>query len=806
VKTDYPTRQDTGHGKHAVTSRSTATGVGGTRAAVNRLANNGRWRARYRRSGWRRFVPSWQVVGLAFAGLLLLGVAGFTLAYAITDIPEANALVKAQTSIVYYSDGRTELGRFSAQNRISVDLAKVPVHVQQAVIAAEDRSFYENNGVSPTGIVRAFIANMRGTDTQGGSTITQQYVKNYYLSQERTLKRKLREFFVSIKIDGQLEKETILQDYLNTIYLGRRSYGIETASQAYFRKSVDQLTLEEGAAIAALIRAPNLYDPRKGPEALERLEGRFRYVLNAMAEEGWIEPTQAETAALPAFAEYNPTNQYEGPRGYLLQMARAELEANNVSEALIDTGGLRVVTTFDLRLQEAAEKAVAEEFPESEAEGVHAGLTAVVPGTGEIVAIYGGPDAVSQPINNATAKIAAGSTIKPFTLSAALEKGISIRSRFAGDSPYVLKDQDKTEIQNEFNESYGDKVDLIQATADSINTAYVDLTVKLGPDAVREAIVKAGIPDSVPGLDAVPTITLGTANISAVHMANGYATFAAKGTRAKAHVVKQATDGAGRVLYENNGSPEKVFSDDISADVTYAMTQVVENGTGTTVQRLRRPAAGKTGTAAETDPQNPDDSMTISGWFAGFTPQLATAVNYFREDPTHPLGRADLDGVGNEPRNRFFGAGYPARTWTTFMRYALEDQPVAKFPKPAFIGDDLNPKPTPTPTPTPTQTPPPPRVVREPTVAPPPRPAPAGAAVPSTQGMNAGQARAMLRAAGFEVDVQRTEVPIRALDGRVLAQDPPGGALEQGQTVTIVVGQFKGRGGQPEQQFGGQGN
>jgi membrane peptidoglycan carboxypeptidase len=746
-----------------------------------------RWKARYRRHGWRRYVPSWRLVALGFASFLLLGVAAFTLAYLVTDIPQANALVKAQTSIAYYSDGKTELGRFSAQNRISVDLSKVPVHVQQAVLAAEDRSFYENNGVSPTGIARAFIANMRGTNTQGGSTITQQYVKNYYLSQERTLQRKFREFFVSIKIDGQLDKDTILQDYLNTIYFGRRSYGIETAAQAYFGKSVDQLSLEEGAAIASLIRAPNLYDPRKGPEAQERLEGRFRYVLKAMAEEGWIDASAAETAQLPAFAEYNPTNQNEGPRGYLVQMTRAELEANNISEAQIDTGGLRIVTTFDPRLQEAAEKAVAEEFPENEADGVHAGLAAIVPGTGEVVAAYGGPDAVGQPINNATAKIAAGSTIKPFTLSAALEKGISIKSRFAGDSPYVLKD--KTEIQNEFNESYGDKVDLIQATAQSINTAFVDLTVELGPDAVRAAIVKAGIPDSVPGLDAVPTITLGTANISAVHMANGYATFAAKGTRAKAHVVKNAVDSAGNVLYENNGSPEKVFGDDVSSDVTYAMTQVVENGTGTGVQKLRRPVAGKTGTAAETDPKNPDDSMTISGWFAGFTPQLAAAVNYFREDPDHPLGRADLDGVGSEPKNRFFGANYPARTWTTFMRYALKGQAVESFPKPAFVGDDLNPAPSPTPTP------PPPSQTKEP-VAPAPTAKHDAVEIPNTEGMDVRQARAILRFAGFDVNVQQQEVPNRELDGTVLAQDPPGGTLEQGKTVTLVVGQFKSRQGQ----------
>jgi len=267
-------------------------------------------------------------------------------------------------------------------------------------------------------------------------------------------------------------------------------------------------------------------------------------------------------------------------------------------------------------------------------------------------------------------------------------------------------------------------------------------------------------------------------------MANGYATFAAQGTRAKAHVVKQAVDGAGNVVYQNNGSPEKVIADEVSADVTYAMQQVMtKGGTASAAgSKLDRPGAGKTGTAAEDDPQNPADSMTISGWFAGFTPQLSAAVDYFREDPTHPLGRADLDGVGSEARNRFFGANYPARTWTTFMRYALEGQEVLKFPKPSYVGEEVNPKPTETPTP------PPPTQTQTPT--PEKKPQPQAIPVPNLVGQDAGVARAALRALGFDVNVQQQDVTDRGQDGQVLSQDPSGGTLEQGKTVTLVVGRF----------------
>ena len=222
--------------------------------------------------GFRRWVPSFRQL-LALVGVgFLCGVALISVAYAATDIPPPKALISAQTTIVYYDNGKTEIGRFGEQNRIIIGLDKVPDHVQKAVLAAEDRSFYENRGISPTGIARAFWNNLRGGSTQGGSTITQQYAKNAYLSQERT-------------------KDEILADYLNTIYFGRGAYGIETAAQTYFGKPAQELTVEEGAVLASVVRSPANYDPE---EDAERLQGRFDYVLDGMVSKGWLEPGERD--------------------------------------------------------------------------------------------------------------------------------------------------------------------------------------------------------------------------------------------------------------------------------------------------------------------------------------------------------------------------------------------------------------------------------------------------------------------------------------------------------------------------------
>ena len=631
-------------------------------------------------TGVRRYVPSFkQFLALTGLGFLCM-VALVGVAYARTPIPTPNQLASAQTTVVYYADGKNEIGRFGEQNRLNVTIDKVPEHVQRAVLAAEDRSFYENRGISPTGIARAFWNNMKGESTQGGSTITQQYAKNVYLTQERTYTRKAKEFFIAVKLARRDDKDRILEDYLNVIYFGRGAYGIQTAAETYFNKDVSDLSVAEGAVLAAVIRSPARYDPADDPEALE---GRFNYVLNGMVTKGWLDEAERAQQKVPEVAAKDKVNTARGTDYYLLDAVRRELKVNGFTDQDIDLGGLKVVTTFERKAQRSAVRAVRRERPKEKAKGVHIGLSAVRPGTGEVIAMYGGDKAGGN--NEVTqARVQPGSAFKPFALTAALEDDISLKSRFHGNSP--LKVPGSKPVNNEFDQDYGSSVDLIQATADSINTAYVDLTMELGAQKVLDAAVAAGIPEKTPGLLANARIPLGTNSARNIDMANAYATFAAQGQAAQWHTVKEVKGSNGGSRFKAKVDKTRVFDEDVMADVSYALQQVVTNGTGGEARALDRPVAGKTGTAEDR-----------SAWFIGFTPQLAAAVDFYKGD-----GTKSLDGVAG--MSTFFGGAYPARVWTAFMQGALRGEEVLDFPERADVGETLNPKPTKTPKPSPTTT------------------------------------------------------------------------------------------------------
>jgi membrane peptidoglycan carboxypeptidase len=289
-------------------------------------------------------VPSWKLV----TGLVLTGAAFavglFAVGYATTTIPDPNELVAAQTTTVYYSDGKTVMGEFAAQNRTLVTSEQIPEHVKQAVIAAEDRSFYENRGVSPSGIARAFWNNLLGNSTQGGSTITQQYVKNYFLSPDQTYTRKIKEAFIALKIDQEKSKDQILTDYLNTIYFGRNSYGIAAASEASFGQPVSDLTVEAAAPLAGIIPSPGNWDPAKNPEKAQQ---RFDYVLDGMVQLGYLDQATREQMTLPETIEYKPTDTFAGTTGYLLDSVREEILAStDLTQDDIDRGRVNLLVGF----------------------------------------------------------------------------------------------------------------------------------------------------------------------------------------------------------------------------------------------------------------------------------------------------------------------------------------------------------------------------------------------------------------------------------------------------------------------------
>ena len=477
------------------------------------------------RKGWRRFF-SWKPILLTLLGLFLIGAAAFGVAYASTNVPQPNDLANAQASIVYYSDGKSEMARISEINRESVPLTQIPLHVQRALLAAEDRTFYQNSGVSPSGIARAVIVALKGGPTQGGSTITQQYVKNYFLTQDRTVSRKLKEFIISIKIDQQESKNKILENYLNTIYYGRGAYGIQTAARAYFGVDASKLTVAQGALLASVIRGPAFYDPALGASQKANATARVNYVLDGMVTEGWLSPAERAKTTFPkTLPRSKPTK--AGTVGYIVNEVRLELTNKlGLTATDIDRGGLRIVTTINRQAQAAAVKAVNEYMPsERDAPRLHVGLTAIKPGDGAIVAMYGGKDYSKVQFNDATqATMQGGSTFKVFGLLAALQKDISTKTTFDGHSPqYFPQFASPTDPRGKVpnfgggsGEQFG-RIDLRKATAHSVNTVFAQLNIKLADGgtkatALRDAAILAGLPKNTSGLSINMNNILGTAS------------------------------------------------------------------------------------------------------------------------------------------------------------------------------------------------------------------------------------------------------------------------------------------------------
>ena len=675
------------------------------------------------RSRWRR-VGRWALI-LGLIGVLF-GVVTFVVLYQSIDIPDPNEDFETQTSFVYYAGGKDELGQFATQNRESIPLDEMPDTVKDAVVAGENPTFWTDRGIDPKGIVRAAFNNARGGTTQGASTITQQYVKILYLTQEQSLKRKVKEAFISLKLQRDVSKEQILEGYLNTIYFGRGAYGIQAAAKAYFDVEAKDLDLKQSAVLASIVNDPNDLDPAQGKRAKRDLKERYAYVLDAMAEEGMITAEKAERAArrLPEFPEIEQESQYGGQRGHVLSMVRKELLRLGYSEEEIEGGGLRVTTTFTKKAMDAAVQGVMEGKPDGFGDKqLHIGVATVEPGTGAVRGIFGGQDFLDSQINWAVAGGQAGSTMKAAALVAAIEEGYSLEDTFEGNSPIELPDG--TEIENQGDADYGSSVSMVTAAENSINTAFIDMTLGMenGPEKIVDAANRMGIPpakarkkapgfpNTSPGFEPITGVALGNATVSPINMANAYATLANDGLAAEPYIVEKVVLPNGETDYQHKVSNERAIDEDISSDVSYALQQVVQSGSGTAALELDWPAAGKTGTATN------GLGEVSSAWFAGYTRQLSTAVMYVR-------------GKGNEELQgwlpSYFGGAYPAETWTAVMQRAMEGLPVEEFPEPANVDGDppeeghdpYTPPPSPTTQPPPTKTPSQEPTTQEPTQEP----------------------------------------------------------------------------------------
>ena len=671
-------------------------------------------------------IPRWKYllrrfgIGALAAGLAVgvIGFLGLFIRYQMLDVPPPSAFALQQASTIYYADGTTVMGRLGQADRQIVPFDTLPPYVPEAFVAAEDRSFYSNPGVDFVGTSRALIKTVVFGKKQGGSTISQQYVERYYKAKTTTdMTGKIDEALLALKINKEQDKDEILGNYMNTVYFGRGAYGIEAASRKYYGKPAAELTVSESALLAGILPAPSRWDPRLN---LDQATFRWNYVLDGLVELGDITQVERDAMVFPTTIEYANNDIFAGSQGYLLRSAIDEVTAaTGKTQEEIETEGLSIVTTIQPATQTAILASVAQ-MPTDAAPNLRVAAVTMDPTTGAITGMYGGADFLTIQRNAVTQDIAqAGSTFKPFALVAALESKISLDSTYNGANNKTVPGFDAP-VRNFLGENFGD-IDLVKATAYSVNTVYTQLNVEVGPDKTRDVAIRAGIPEGTAGLEANPSNVLGTASPHALDLAAAYSTYAAGGLKTSPFMVASVADAEGNVYYEHQSTQERVFEEDVMADATYAMQQVVnfKGGSGHFASELGRPIAGKTGTSNDNK----------SAWFVGFTPQQVGVVGMYQVGPN---GEAEaITPFGGF--EQITGGSMPVRIWTWMMGPILQDQPVVEFPARANVGKAntpspspspiITPSPSPSPSPSPTPTPTPlPTVVPLPTVAPLPLP------------------------------------------------------------------------------------
>ena len=594
-------------------------------------------------------------------------------AYLLVRVPLPPEVPLDQSTLIVDAHGARLASLDNGENRVNVHLDQVPQVVIDAVLAAEDKEFFDHSGIDPVSILRATWADLRGRQLQGGSTLTQQYVKNVYLTRERTLLRKLKEAVLAVKLERRYEKPEILERYLNTIYLGRGAYGVQAASRSYFGKDVGELGLREATYLAGLIRSPEAADAAKSPKAATARRAR---VLRAMERAGAI--TEAERRAV----EKEPVDSYVVARSqaettfarpdkgtqYFVEYVRRQLETTYGRTALY-SGGLRVKTTLDLTMQEQAYDAV---YGYLDRPGDPSAALVAIDDQGHVKAMVGGRDwTAADPfakVNLAVGREGGGtgrqpgSTFKAFVLAAALKDGWSATSTMAGPPEVVFPkaNQGKDYVVKNFEDAdFGPSVNLMDATKNSVNTVYAQLIKAIGSAKVAKLAHEAGI-----GSDLVENISLalGTSEVSVLEMAGAFSTFANRGVRVEPTVILEVTTADGRILQRAKPQPRTRVLDQGQADVVnLALQQVVQGGSGTSA-KIGKPVAGKTGTTQDFG----------DAWFVGYTPRLTTAVWMgFPEGNVHKM-----DNVRGRKVN---GGSFPAVLFRRFMQGATKSVDAGSF-------------------------------------------------------------------------------------------------------------------------------
>lgn len=609
----------------------------------------------------KHLILKW-VLGITGA-LLALGIGAFAYLYATTEIPQPESIAVAENTTVYYADGTTPIGTFSEQNREIIDCSVLPDYVGQAVVASEDRSFYTNRGIDLVGIARAFWNNLTTGSRQGGSTITQQYAERYYLGETTSYLGKAREAILALKIAQAQDKDQVLCNYMNTIYLGRGTYGIQAAAKAYFGKEAKDLTVAEAAMLAGIIPSPSSWDPAVDPE---QAQARFTRVLRIMQEDGYITAQEQQEAQFPQTSEYTQQNSYQGANGYLLQMVRDELTGDGTFSAeQLDTGGYAIVTTIDKSKQDLMYSVVSPAQNGMQGvipDGMEFGGISVNAKDGSIISVYAGEDYLTKQLNQATQSVyEIGSTMKPMALLGAIQEGVNLDTVFNGNSPRKF-DGIADPVGNFGNMSYGN-VNLYTATAQSLNTVYMDVQAKLGTQRIAEIAKEAGAEsDALDGTN--PFTVLGNNALTTKDVARMYATIANQGNRPNIHIVSSVKNTDGEDIYKAPTETTQVFDANDTALVTKAMTGTVQNGTATEALAVGHNLAMKTGTA--------NDSYAASA--VGFTPSVVSVFAMWYPDANgNPQEVPAFGGWSG-------GSDYPVHLFTQYMTQALAGTDNETFP------------------------------------------------------------------------------------------------------------------------------